>query len=116
MMLDNFRTIESLDQFQSQVLNYQGLAIVDFFAYWCGDCRQHESAISPLADEFCDKIKFFKIDTDRFPQLEKQWNIQLIPTVIIFNGGKELTRLVNEKSGRKYWVAFESLIESSVPI
>lgn len=72
--------------FQTEVLNYQGRVLVDFWAVWCGPCQM----LSPIIDEIADSqkdLKIVKVDVDSEIELATQYNVASIPTVIIFDHG-----------------------------
>lgn len=81
--------------FESDVLKSDKPVLVDFFATWCGPCRQMLPIITELADEMADKIKIVKMDVDDSPKTPGTYNIQSIPTLILFKDGK----MVDEKNG-----------------
>lgn len=87
--------IEITDQsFEQDVLKSTGPVIVDFWAPWCGPCLMMAPAFESLAEEYKGKLVFAKINTDDNPQVPSAFGIQGIPTLIMFNGGKEIDRLV----------------------
>lgn len=81
-------------QFETDVLQSSELALVDFWAEWCGPCRLLAPTLEKLADEFTGKIKVFKMNVDENPQVPVQFNIRGIPTVILFKNGKMVDQLV----------------------
>ena len=73
--------------FQAEVLNYQGKVIVDFWADWCGPCKMLSPIIEEIGQENKD-IKIVKIDVDAENELASKYNINSIPTVMIFDHGQ----------------------------
>ena len=66
--------------------------IVDFYADWCAPCKVMGPVIDELAHEHQAKILVAKIDTDRNPAVSARFNIRSIPTLIVFEQGRELKR------------------------
>lgn len=82
------------DEFSSNVENNNGVAVVDFFATWCGPCKMLSPVFSELGEEMHDKADFFKVDIDQSMELAQRFEVTTVPTVIVFKEGKEMERLV----------------------
>ena len=76
------------DNFKAEVLDYQGVAMVDFWAPWCGPCRMVAPIIDQLAEEYEGKVKIGKVNTDENLALSTQYQIMTIPTMLVFKDGK----------------------------
>lgn len=76
------------DNFKNEVLDYKGVAMVDFWAPWCGPCRMVAPIIEQLAEEYEGKIKIGKVNTDENLALSSQYQIMTIPTMLVFKDGK----------------------------
>jgi thioredoxin 1 len=61
--------------------------LVDFHATWCGPCKMMAPVIQQIAAEFGDKVRVLKIDVDRNPQVSEAYQIQGVPTFILFKNG-----------------------------
>lgn len=68
--------------------------LVDFFATWCGPCKMLAPVIEELAADYEGKLHVLKLDTDESQSLAMNYGIMNIPTVVLFQGGNEVDRLV----------------------
>ena len=93
----------------SEVLGAEVPVVVDFWAPWCGPCRQLSPTIEKLAGEFGDKVKIGKMNTDENQDTPGGLRISAIPTVLIFHGGKEVDRLVGVNPESKFKSALSKL-------
>jgi thioredoxin 1 len=80
--------------FETEVVGSQELALVDFWAEWCGPCRQLGPTIEQIADEYAGKVKVYKMNVDENPGTPSRFHIRGIPTVIFFKGGQAVDQLV----------------------
>ena len=62
--------------------------VVDFHALWCGPCKMQSPILQEVATEFGDRIKVIKIDVDQNSEIASQYNIQSVPTLMIFKNGE----------------------------
>ena len=76
------------ETFKSEVLDAEGVAVVDFWAEWCGPCKALGPTIDALADEFAGKAKVAKVDIDAHESLAVQYDVQSIPTLLYFKNGE----------------------------
>jgi len=80
--------------FDSDVINAEGLVLADFWAPWCGPCRQQTPILENLAADDSLKVKFVKINTDDEPAIAQKLEITSIPTLILFKNGQEIERFI----------------------
>ena len=88
--------------FQSVVLNHSGLVLVDFWASWCGPCQMLAPVIEEIEAEHKNQVKVVKVDADAENELASQYNIQSLPTVLIFNQGQLISTIVGFRQKSEY--------------
>jgi thioredoxin 1 len=79
--------------FEAFVAKYP-IVVVDCWAPWCGPCRMVAPVIDALAKEMVGKVAFGKLNTDENPRVPTKFNINAIPTLLIYKGGKLADRIV----------------------
>ena len=82
----------STETFEAEVLNSDQPVLVDFWATWCGPCRQLTPVIEQLANENSD-AKVGKLDVDAHQEIALKYGITNIPTLLVFKGGQIVERL-----------------------
>lgn len=66
--------------------------LVDFFATWCGPCQVLGPVLKQVKDQLGDQIKIVKIDVDKNQELASRWQVRGVPTMVLFQNGKQLWR------------------------
>jgi thioredoxin 1 len=80
--------------FADSIENSKGLAIVDFWAAWCGPCRMVGPIVEELAGEYAGRVRVAKLDVDANQQTATRFNIRSIPSILFFKDGKLVDTVV----------------------
>ncbi|MGL5939399.1 MAG: thioredoxin [Waterburya sp.] len=67
--------------------------LVDFYATWCGPCQMMSPILEQVGANLRDRLQVVKIDTDKYPNLATQYNIDALPTLVLFKNGKPAERI-----------------------
>ena len=84
----------TMENFDAEVLKADKPVLVDFYADWCGPCKMLAPVIEELAADYEGRLHVLKLDTDENQSLAMNYGIMNIPTVVLFQGGNEVDRLV----------------------
>ena len=86
------------DNFSSEVLENDKLVLVDFWAEWCGPCKQISPRLEELANKYSENLAICKVNVDENRELAIEYNIRSIPALIIFKGGEMVDSLIGAVS------------------
>jgi thioredoxin 1 len=95
--MGNSEQIKYLNEDNFKQAISQGVVLVDFYADWCGPCRMLTPVIEELAQELEGKATIAKIDTDQSVNIASEFEVNSIPTLILFKDGKVVSRAVGLK-------------------
>ena len=80
--------------FATEIEQSSGLAVVDFWAAWCGPCRMVGPIVEQLAGEYEGRVKVGTLDVDATPQTAARFNIRSLPSILFFKDGKHVDTVV----------------------
>jgi thioredoxin 1 len=80
--------------FENEVEKHSGLAVVDFWATWCGPCRMIAPILDQLSVEYEGRVKITKLDVDQNIRTSSRFNVRSIPLLLFFKDGKVVDQIV----------------------
>lgn len=86
------------ESFEKEVLGAEKPVLVDYWAEWCAPCRMMMPTIEAVAEQYEGKVSVVKVNVDENPSTAQRYGIKGIPTLILFNGGREAERIVGATS------------------
>lgn len=101
---------KQFDSFQDLLSNSDVPVLVDFYATWCGPCQMMSPIIEQVNAQLKNRLQVVKIDTDKYPQLASQHNIQALPTLVLFKDGKPVHRIEGVVQAAQLVQRLQSLI------
>lgn len=95
-MGENSKVLEVTDQnFTDEIVDSDGLALVDFWATWCGPCRIVAPVVEELAEAYADQgLRVGKLDVDANQETSSRYGIRSIPTILFFKNGEIVDRVI----------------------
>lgn len=89
------------ENFEEEVLKYDGVVLVDFWAEWCGPCKMLLPIIDDIASEVSEDVKIVKVNVDECGEVAEKYDIMTIPTLMVFKGGEEVEKAVGMRPKAK---------------
>lgn len=96
--------------FQETAIDNGGVAVVDFWAEWCGPCRAITPIINELSKEYDGKVTVGKVNVDENPEVSMKYNIRSIPTILILKNGEVFEKQVGVTTKKKLTDKIESAL------
>src|ERR671910_1781891 len=87
---------------ETVVINSDMPVLVDFWAEWCGPCRIVGPIVEQLAQSLEGKVKVFKLNVDQNQEIAMKYNVQSIPSLVLFKNGKEIARTIGLSPKENY--------------
>jgi thioredoxin 1 len=109
---NNAVTHVTTQQWDADVLNSDVPVLVDFWAEWCGPGRMVGPALEQVAKIMADKVKVTKLNVDENQEIAMRYNVQSIPSLLLFKGGKEIARTIGAAPKETYLKFIENSLKS----
>ena len=84
---------QQFTSFEDAIASSEQPVLVDFYATWCGPCQMMAKILEQVNAQLNGQIRVLKIDTDRYPQIASQHQVQALPTLILFKNGQTVDRI-----------------------
>ena len=102
--------VKSAAQFEALVRGSRISVLIDFWAAWCGPCRMVAPELAKVAESGRGELVVAKVNTEELPELARRFNVAGIPLLVLFRGGREVSRL----AGARPAAAIESFVRQAV--
>ncbi|KAJ8541498.1 hypothetical protein K7X08_002314 [Anisodus acutangulus] len=102
---------QTFSSFEELLENSEKPLFVDFYATWCGPCQFMVPILNEVGESMKDKIQVVKIDTEKYPDIANKYNIQALPTFILFKDGEVCDRFEGALNAPQLMQRIESALE-----
>ena len=96
--------------FEAEVEKHEGLAVVDFWATWCGPCRMLAPTVETISSEYDGKVTVVKCNVDDCEDVAAEYGIRNIPTLLFFKGGQVVDKLVGNVPKSEITAKLDALV------
>ncbi len=103
-------TTDATDATFAELVGESTPTLVDFWAEWCGPCKMMEGPLDELAGEQAGKLNVVKLNVDENQATAMQYGVMSIPTLIVFQNGQEMKRLVGARSRKQLEAELDSFV------
>jgi thioredoxin 1 len=86
------------DSFDAEVVSNPRPVVVEYWAQWCGPCRQLSPVLDAMAAEHADRIDVVKLNVDENPRTAQRYAIMMVPTIALFSGGEVVKQVIGVRS------------------
>ncbi|GAB4240298.1 MAG: thioredoxin [Stanieria sp.] len=101
---------KKFSSFQELIENSQVPVLVDFYATWCGPCQMMSPILEQVGGHLRDRLQVVKIDTDKYPAIASHYQIQALPTLVLFKNGQPVEKIEGVVQANQLVPYLESLL------
>lgn len=101
---------KKFSSFEELIANSQVPVLVDFYATWCGPCQMMSPILEQVGGHLRDRLQVVKIDTDKYPAIASHYQIQALPTLVLFKNGQPVEKIEGVVQANQLVPYLESLL------